>query len=206
MPSGWVVGYATSTMWQEVERPAQTLAGASLAHTPFEQRVRRLSGAKSSHCDKTILQRLPLAGRRGAPRPSATRLTRRLATAVARSNAALRRYRPASTAHRMRAGVQPHPTSPKAGQGALRTPAPVTDRRCRGFRLMSSSQRVRYRALIADPSRSTSSDQALFGGAGGARTRDQRIRDLPFAATANKSRISLSTNHLSCSFGTLRCG
>lgn len=141
MPSGWVVGSATSTMWQEVERPAQTLAGASLAHTPFEQRVRRLSGARSSHCDKTILQRHPLAG---APaRPSATRLTRRLATAVARSNATLRRYRPASTADRMRGcarGVQPHPTYPKAGQSAWRTPAPVTDRRFRGFRLMSSSQ------------------------------------------------------------------
>lgn len=70
MPSGWVVGYATSTIWQEVERPAQALAGASLARTRFEQRVRRSSGARSSHCDKTILQRLPLAG---APRCPATK-------------------------------------------------------------------------------------------------------------------------------------
>ncbi len=70
MPSGWVVGYATSTMWQEVERPAQTLAGASLAHIPFEQRVRRLRGARSSHCDKTILQMRSLAG---TPRCPATK-------------------------------------------------------------------------------------------------------------------------------------
>jgi hypothetical protein len=67
MPSGWVVGYATSTMWQEVERPAQTLAGACLARTPFEQRVRRLSGARSSHRDKTILQRLPRGAANNLP-------------------------------------------------------------------------------------------------------------------------------------------
>jgi hypothetical protein len=119
MPSGWVVGYATSTMWQEVERPAQTLAGASLAHIPFEQRVRRLSRVRSSHCDKTILQRLLLAGAPRCPaRPSVTRLTRRLATTVAGSNATLRRYRPASTADRS-VGVHAGSHILKGGSGRV---------------------------------------------------------------------------------------
>jgi hypothetical protein len=57
MPSGWVVGYATSTMWQEVERPALALSGTSLARKPFEQAVCRLIGPEVSHRDKTSLQR-----------------------------------------------------------------------------------------------------------------------------------------------------
>jgi hypothetical protein len=52
-----VVAYATSTMWQEVERPALTLSGTSFARKPFEQAVCRLVEPEVSHSDKTSLQR-----------------------------------------------------------------------------------------------------------------------------------------------------
>jgi len=46
---------------------------------------------------------------------------------------------------------------------------------------------------------------AYLSGAGGTRTRDQRISAPPFAVDANKSRIYLSTNRLRGSLPTHGC-
>jgi hypothetical protein len=57
MSSDSAAAYATSTMWQEVERPALAMAGTSFARKPFEQAVCRLVEPELSHSDKASLQR-----------------------------------------------------------------------------------------------------------------------------------------------------
>jgi hypothetical protein len=51
------VAYATSMMWQEVERPPLVLSRTSFARKPFEQVICRLVEREVSHSDKTSLQR-----------------------------------------------------------------------------------------------------------------------------------------------------